>query len=77
MNLVIQYLLKRYNYFEPKIEVLNFNSIRINGYEFTIGENLGSIILDGFVNLDDFDSFYWETYELLEDEFKYTKEFID
>lgn len=38
MNPVIQYLLKRYNYFEPKIEVLNFNTIRINDYEFTVNE---------------------------------------
>lgn len=77
MNPVIQYLLKRYNYFEPKIEVLKFNIIRINGYEFTIGEDLGSIILDGFVNLDDFDSFYWEIYELLDENFKSIKEIID
>lgn len=58
MNPVIQYLLKRYNYFEPKIEVLNFNTIRINDYEFTVCESYRRKVLDIFINLDDFELFF-------------------
>lgn len=74
MNPVIQYLLKRFNYFEPKIEVINEELIRINDYKFKIIKWYNRYIyIQTVLDLNDFDSFFWNIYEILDNSIDYEK----